>query len=139
MQRIMKFVMHNWGYEMAINWVYNIMVAVHVGLGVAILAGGPTRFPFPTYQTLIDMVDGQTWIWGLWILISASFMVVPDRWPQIIGLWLGMCWQIMWAVAFAIDLFHYPSAGATEPIAYAGFAMLDSALLTARVADRDRG
>lgn len=139
MQRVMKFVMSNWGNEMAIRWITNIMVAVHIGLGVAIVAGGVHRFPYPTYQPLIDMVNGQTWVWGVWVLGSAGLMMVPTRWPQIVGLWTAMFWQIMWCVAFSMAVIEYPTAGATAAVAYGGFALLDAALLTARIVERDGG
>lgn len=139
MQRIMKFVMTNWGNEMAVRWITNIMVAVHIGLGVAVLAGGVVRFSYPTYQPLIDMVNGQIWIWGAWILGAAFLMTIPTRWPQIVGLWLGMCWHFMWGASFAYAMVNYPTAGSTAAVAYFGFALLDAALLTARIVERDGG
>lgn len=139
MKQIVRFVTSNWGNRMAMQWISNIMLAVHVGLGTAVLAGGVGRFPFPTYQPLIEMVNGQVWIWGFWIMASAGFMMMPWKWPQIFGLWLGMAWQIMWCAAFAIAVIQYPTAGATAAVAYGGFALIDAALLTARIVDRDRG
>lgn len=139
MQRVVKFVMSNWGNAMAVRWITNIMVAVHIALGTAIIAGGVDRFPFPTYQPLIDMVGGEIWVWGVWVLAAAFLMMVPTRWPQIVGLWLGMAWHIMWCVAFAIAVIVYPAAGATAAVAYGGFALIDAALLTARIVERDGG
>jgi hypothetical protein len=139
MRRIVTFVTSNWGNEFAVKWITNIMVSVHVGLGVAVLAGGAYRFPYPTYQPLIDIVNGETWIWGIWVLFSAFLMLIPARWPQIVGLWTGMCWQIMWTAAFTIAVIEYPTAGATAAVAYGGFALLDAALLTARIVERDGG
>lgn len=139
MQRVMKFVMSNWGNEMAVNWITNIMFAVHIGLGTAVIVGGADRFPFPTYQPLIDMVNGEVWIWGLWILLASGLMIIPTRWPQVVGLWMGMVWHIMWCVAFSMAVVEYPNAGATAAVAYGGFALLDAALLTARIVERDGG
>lgn len=139
MRRLTTFVMSNWGNEMAMRWIANVLFAVHLGLGVAILAGGIYRFPYPTYQPLIDIVNGQTWIWGLWIVAAALLLMFPSRWPQILGLWLGMCWHIMWCAAFAVAVVQYPTAGATAMISYGGFALLNAALLTARIVERDGG
>ena len=138
-KQIVRFVTSNWGNRMAVQWISNIMLAVHVGLGTAVLAGGAGRFPYPTYQPLVEIVDGRVWIWGVWIMASAGLMMIPARWPQIAGLWLGMTWQIMWCAAFAVAVVKYPAAGATAAVAYGGFALIDVALLTARIVDRDRG
>lgn len=135
--RAVRFVTSNWGNRMAVQWITNIMVSTHVGLGVAVLAGGRERFSFPTYQPLVDLTHGETWIWGAWILFSAGFMMVPDRWPQIIGLWTGMVWHIMWCSLFAVAIVQYPTAGATAAVGYGAFALIDAALLTARIVDRD--
>lgn len=124
---------------MALQWITNIMVAVHVALGMAILVGGSTRFPYPTYQPLVDLTNGHIWIWGVWILGAAGLMTLPTRWPQILGLWLGMAWQIMWCALFSVAVLEYPTAGGTAAIAYGGFAFIDAALLTARVIDKDGG
>lgn len=146
-KRIVQFITTNWGYEMAMKWAINIMIGVHLGLGLAVIIGGSARFPFPTYQPLMDMVHGYTWIWGVWILTAAFLMTIPTRWPQIIGFWIGMAWQIMWGVAFTMAILEYPSAGATAAVAYWGFAALDAAMLLAlisglfhpKVTERDGG
>lgn len=135
--KMLRFVLNAWTSEHALRWIWNIMTLVHAGLGVAVLAGGPERFSFPTYQPLVDMTNGETWIWGAWVLAAAGLMTVPARWPQIVGLWLGMAWSIMWCALFAIAVVTYPTAGATACIAYGGFAMIDAALLTARIIDRE--
>lgn len=59
---LVSFAKATWTEHQALAWITNIMLAVHVGLGVAVLAGGPQRFAFPTYQPLIDMVNGATWV-----------------------------------------------------------------------------
>lgn len=137
MQRLVQFVTSNWGNRMAVQWITNIMVAVHVGLGTAVLAGGAERFDYPTYQPLIDMTNGNTWLWGIWALGASGLMMIPSRWPQILGLWFGMAWQIMWCSLFAVAVVEYPTAGATASVAYGGFALIDAALLTARIVERD--
>lgn len=118
------------------QWVTTVMIVVHWGLGIAILVGGPQRFSPPTYQPLIDLAMGQTWVWGVHIAISGLLMTVPFRWPQIIGLWLGMVWMIMWTVLFSVSVTQSPVSAATPAVAYAGFAMINAALLTARVIEK---
>lgn len=135
--KILGFVQGSWTAHQALHWLWHIMIAVHVGLGVAVIAGGAPRFTFPTYKPLLDMVHGHVWVWGLWILSAAFLMSIPARWPQITGLWLGMTWQIMWCSLFAVAIVTYPTAGATAAIAYGGFAAIDAALLTARLIERD--
>lgn len=134
---VAKFVTSNWGRDMALSWISNIMIAIHVSLGVAVVAGGSQRFAIPTYQPLIDLVNGQTWIWGAWILIAALFMSIPTKWPQVIGLWIGMCWHIMWCACFAVAVVKYSTAGATAAVVYGGLAAIDAALLTARVVEQE--
>lgn len=138
MARIMRYLQDSWTEHQALQWIWNIMIAVHVALGVAVLAGGRARFDYPTYKPLVDMVHGETWIWGAWILVAATLMTIPARWPQMIGLWLGMSWQIMWFTLFAVAVVKYPDSGATASVAYAGFALIDAALLTARVIERGK-
>ncbi len=135
MLKIIAFVSANWGNSLALEWIKNIVVSVHVGFGIAVLAGGVARFPYPTYQPLIALVHGQIWIWSIWILTAAALMMIPSKWPQVLGLWLGMCWHFMWAAAFMVAIVKYPTAGATATVAYAGFALLDAALLSARLAE----
>lgn len=135
-KRVIRFVTASWSEHMALQWITNIMVAVHVGLGVAVLIGGSKRFPYPTYEPLIHLTDDNVWVWGIWSLFAAGLMMIPARWPQALGLWLGMVWQILWCALFAVAVIQYPTAGATAAIAYGGFAAIDAALLTARIVDR---
>jgi hypothetical protein len=118
------------------EWITSIMIMVHVGLGVAILSGGITRFSIPSYNPLIDYVHGDTWIWGVWICISAVLMAAPFRWSNILGLWFGMVWHIVWMAAFTVATIRYETAGATPIPVYGGLAMICAALLTARVIDK---
>ena len=118
------------------QWVTGIMIAVHWGLGIAIIVGGPQRFSIPSYRPLIDAVSGATWVWGVIILFSAMLMMTPFKWFNVVGLFIGVFWMNMWFALFAIALFNYPTSAATPVVAYAGFAMIDAALLTARVLDK---
>lgn len=136
MRRVRYFVESAWAEQLLAQWVTTTMIVVHAGLGFAIIAGGSRRFSPPSYQPLIDFTHGHTWIWGAIILISAALMCAPFRWPNIIGLWIGMVWMIMWMALFAVATVNYPNAVATAMVAYGGFAMINASLLTARVMDK---
>jgi hypothetical protein len=118
------------------EWVTAIMIAVHWGLGISVIIGGIERFTVPTYEPLIDITHGQIWIWGVWIMLSAMLMMVPLKIPNVAGLWIGMAWQIMWSSLFGVSLMQNDHAAATPVVAYAGFAMIDAALLTLRVIEK---
>jgi hypothetical protein len=124
--------------EVIVEAVCNIMMIVHVGLGLAVLVGGEGRFSPPSYTPLIEMTNGHVWIWGAWTLLAAGGMMTPYKWGQVAGLWLGMFWMAMWAALFGVATFTYPEANATAMIAYGGFAAIDTALLTAKVLEHGR-
>lgn len=121
------------------QWITTIMIMVNLGLGIAIIAGGPKRFSIPSYTPLIDYVDGETWIWGLAIAFSGVLMSIPFRWLNIIGLWISMVWYIVWMTSFTIAVVQFETAAATPTPVYGGLAMISAALLTARVIDKTRG
>ena len=121
------------------SWITTIMIIVHIGLGTSIIVGGTERFSRPSYTPLLTFTHGQIWIWGLWILISAMLMGIPFRWINIIGLWLGMVWHIVWMAAFLLALIQYDTAVSTAAPVYGGLAMICAALLTARIIDTSGG
>lgn len=139
MQRVKYYVTERWAEHLLSQWVTTIMMMVHTGLGLAIILGGPHRFVKPTYEPLIVFVGGETWVWGAVIIASAVLMGVPFRWPIITGLWLGMCWMSLWMALFAVSAVNYENAAATPMVAYGGFALINAALLTARVLDKTGG
>lgn len=120
------------------QWITVIVIMVHVGLGSSIITGGVVRFSVPSYNPLLHYSHGHIWIWGLWILLSALLMATPFRWPNILGLWLGMFWHITWMACFTIAVIRYENAAATPIPVYGGFAMICAALLTARVIDKTK-
>lgn len=132
------FVVGSLGERVLTQWVTAIMMLVHWGLGIAILVGGPTRFPPPTYQILRDLVNGNTWVWGVSILFSAVLILFPFKWLNVTGLFIGVLWMNMWMAMFIVSDLNYPDAAATPVVTYAGFAMINAALLTARVLDKGR-
>ena len=136
--RFRYFVDGAWEDRLLSQWLMSIMIAVHWGLGLSVVVGGRARFTVPTYQPLIDLTQGHVWIWGAAIMLSAALMMVPFKWLSVAGIWLGMCWMIMWTSLFSVSLVQYPHAAATPVVAYAGFAMINAALLTARLLERPR-
>lgn len=119
-------------------WITSIVIMINIGLGIAILSGGEVRFSIPSYNPLVDYVHDQVWIWGIWISISALLIGTPFRWLNILGLWLGMFWHLIWMAAFTIATLRYETAAATPIPIYGGMAMISAALLTARVIDRPK-
>jgi hypothetical protein len=117
-------------------WITVIMIMVHIGLGTAIITGGVERFSPPSYNPLVDFTFGNVWLWGVWIIFSAMLMSAPFRYLNILGLWLGVAWHMVWMSAFTIAALNYETAAATPIPAYGGFAMICTALLTARVIDK---
>lgn len=138
MDTVKYFAKGLWVDQHLAQWITTIMIMVHVSLGMVIIAGGVQRFSRPSYRPLIDYVDGQVWIWACVIFSSAILMSSPFRWPNIIGLWVGMGWHICWFSCFTVAALRYPDAVATAIPAYAGFAMICAALLTARVIDKTK-
>lgn len=128
----------HWVDEHLAMWMTMIVMLLHMSLGIAIIVGGIERFSIPSYNPLIYFSNGQTWIWGLWICLSAVLMCFPFRWPNIIGLWLGMVWHLIWTASFALAVVEYSTAAATPIPVYGGLAMICASLLTARVIDKSK-
>lgn len=118
------------------QWITSVMIAVYWALGVAILVGGQVRFSLPTYEPLVDLSGGHTWIWGVVVIVAAILTMIPVKGLSVSGLWLGTTWMITWAVMFAVSIVQDPLSAATPAVAYAGFAMINAALLTARVIEK---
>lgn len=136
MQRISYFVRSLWVDRHLSQWITTIMIMVHVGLGTAIIAGGVIRFSRPSHNPLVDYVGGHVWIWGAAIIFSGILMSTPFRWPNIVGLWLGMVWHVVWMSAFTVAILEYETASTTPLPMYGGLAMICAALLTARVIEK---
>jgi hypothetical protein len=49
-----------------------------------------------------------------------------------------MVWMIMWTSLFSVSVVKYTNAAATPVPVYAGLAMINAALLTARILERPR-
>lgn len=133
MKRVKYFATGLWVDKHFSQWLTTIVIMIHVGLAMVVLVGGVERFSIPSYNPLIDYSMGYTWLWGIWIGISAALMATPFRWPSIIGLWIGMIWHIIWMTCFTIAAINYPVAATTPIPMYGGLALICTALLTARV------
>ena len=131
--RLTYFARGIWVRKNLAHWITLIMVFVNIGLGLAILIGGPDRFTRPTYNPLIEYTLNHTYIWGVLIVIAAFLMFCKKRWASITGLWISMVWHIVWMAAFLLAALHYPNSAVTPIPAYCGFALISAALLTARV------
>lgn len=138
MEKVKYFAKGFWVDRHLAQWVTTIIIMVNIGLGTAIFAGGVARFSIPSYRPLIEYSHGNIWIWGVWICLSAFLMATPFRWINILGLWIGMCWHIIWMACFTIATVHYETAAATPIPVYGGMAMISAALLTARVIDKTK-
>lgn len=136
MQKVRYFARGLWVDKHFSQWVTTIIIMIHVGLGSVVIAGGVERFPYPSYDPLIEYSLGNTWLWGVWILISGVLISTPFRWPNIIGLWLGMFWHLIWMSCFTIAVINFPTAATTPIPMYGGMALLCAALLTARVIEK---
>lgn len=115
------------------------MVLVNAGLGVAIILGGPGRFPPPSYLPLVEYSRGNTWVWGVLIGLAAFLMICNNKKASVVGLWLSMFWHIVWMTAFIISAVNYEHSAVTPIPAYCGFALISATLLTARVLEPKGG
>lgn len=136
MTRVKYFATGLWVDKHFAQWLTTIVIMIHVGLAMVVIVGGVERFSIPSYNPLIAYSHGHTWVWGLWIGLSAALMATPFRWPSIVGLWLGMVWHVIWMACFTIAAINYPVAATTPIPMYGGLALICTALLTARVIEK---
>lgn len=136
MERVKYFARGLWVDNYLAQWITTIVIMIHIGLGSVVLVGGVDRFSIPSYNPLIAFSLGQTWIWGIWILLSGMLMSTPFRWLNIAGLWLGMFWHLIWMSCFTIAMLNFPTASTTPIPMYGGMALICTALMTARVIEK---
>lgn len=139
MKKSLYFAKGVWVNRHLAQWVTTIVIMVHISLGIAVIAGGLARFTLPSYEPLIFYSGGHVWIWGVWIMVSAILISTPFRWPNILGLWIGLVWHIIWMTCFTIAAVRYETAAATPVPMYGGMAMISAALLAAKVIEKSEG
>lgn len=120
--------------ETAVRLIYVAVALNLIALGLAILVGGPNRFPFPTYQPLLDMTGGEVWPWSAWAVTSGTLMCVPRPHVRTVGLVAGFLWSNMFAAMFTVALVRYPNAGSTAPFPYLTISVITVVLIAHYVA-----
>lgn len=109
-----------------VRMMVSILASIHGMLGLVVIWGGPERFPLPTYGPLFDVVGGNTWIYGICLLLAGGLMAIHKLPFVIIGLGLGWGVMALWTGLFGYAVAKFPSAGATAWVAYAGYAFLNA-------------
>ena len=115
--------------------IYRALMVTNVGLGVAILAGGVERFPYPTYRPLLELTGGSVMPWGVSILVAGLMMALNGWWTNMAGLGLSLLWMDLFSVMF-FAAYNDPNSGSTAPIPYLGLAMIIVAMMTYKVVER---
>lgn len=107
-----------------------VLGAIHIALGVAVLAGGPDRFPPPNYEVLLRVTDGVVWPYGsVWILGGSLMFFCKSLWGRAAGVFVVIVLANVWAALFGIAAHENPTASYTPSVAYGGYALLNSVLL----------
>lgn len=109
-----------------VRMMVSVLGWVHIGLGTAVLWGGPKRFPLPTYGPLYNLVGGNVWIYGVSLTLAGGLMLFHKLPSVIAGLALGWGTCALWTGLFGYAVAKFPSAGATAWVAYGGYAFLDA-------------
>lgn len=123
------------GTEDVVHAAYMAIVFSNSALAMGILAGGRARFPFPTYQPLLDLSHGQVWPWGATIGATAVLMAVHHQSANLVGLCVSFAWYNLFSAMFAVAIVQYPNAGATAPVPYLALAMIHVALITLKIVE----
>ena len=123
------------GVDEVVHAIYRCILFADAALAMAILAGGTTRFPFPTYQPLLELSDGHAWPWGVSIGAAAILLAVHNRVANFVGLALSFLWMNLFSAMFAVAIVQYPAADSVAPIPYATLAVVHVALLTLKVVE----
>jgi hypothetical protein len=105
-----------------------VLAVLGVGMGAAMLLGGPDRFSADGFRTA-RMVPGGVYTWGGLLLAAGLVNLLgvlgPWSWRTVI---VGLTLQGLWFAFFAVSLFMasvgQPRVAVTGPFAYGGLAAL---------------
>lgn len=95
---------------------------INLGFALAVLVGGATRFPPPTYRPLLDATGGHVWPYGILFALSALGLLSWSAIAHLVGAILGIIAHSTFAALFLVAAVHYPDAAATAWWAYLAFA-----------------
>ena len=87
-----------------------------VCLGVAILAGGTTRWARPGYGPLLDLAP--PWVWGAVLLGGGILSAARGPLASAVGYGLIAVWCFTFAAGFVLVLVGSESGAATAPVVY---------------------
>lgn len=114
--------------------VYSILIALAVGLGVAILAGGAERFASPGLngpRNLLGWLPGPAYAaWGIAFLIYGMALIVGlsrTRGTASAIVWVGVAIYLFWAFGLLGSVLNDPQVAGTGVVAYSAAAALHAA------------
>lgn len=106
-----------------------ILGFIHIALGVAVLLGGPERFPPPNYGPLLSFSDGEVWPYGIiWIFGGLLMMFCRNVWGRLVGMFIIVVLANLWAALFGLAAYQDPTASFTPTVAYGGYALMNATL-----------
>lgn len=101
---------------------------IHVMLGVATIAGGPERFPAPSYTAMLDFAGARVWPYGILWIVGGILMFLRTRPVRMIGVGIVVIISNLWASLFAVAAFQDPDAAYTPVAAYGGYGLINAVL-----------
>lgn len=97
---------------------------IQIGFGTTIIAGGPERFPTPTYSALLSAANGQVWPYGFMSLLVGFLLVVPHCRVNYLGHWAGVVSMNVLAAFFFVSMVQDSTAASTAWWAYFSFGTI---------------
>lgn len=111
--------------ENAVCWALG---PIHIALGIAVLLGGPKRFPPPTYEYVLAFTGGESWPYGIMWITAGIMMTFGRGWFRYLGVGVAIFICNLWAALFLVAAFKNPNAAFTATIAYGGYGLLNGLL-----------
>jgi hypothetical protein len=107
-----------------------VLGVIHLGLGLAVLLGGPERFPSPNYDILLKVTEDRVWPYGVVWIIGGLLMVIPcHTYCRMVGMCIIIFIANVWAAFFGVAAYEDPTASFTPTVAYEGYAVMNATLL----------